>query len=308
LLYALLAAYIAGGTDITQHWLSALLHVALPKWLSAVIFTVVLGYVVYRGIRWVDLVNRGLLSAKLFFCLALIVLLVPFVMQDNLLHNHIHRVLGATTVVITSFGFATIVPSLRAYFNSDVRKLRLAIVVGSLIPLVFYIAWCAVVQGILPLEGNNGLAAMQASGNVTVQLSSSLTNMTHNIWITWFANLFTSICVFTSFLGVALCLTDFLADGFVVMNKEKVAFRITLGTLLPPLLLVLFIPALFIKALSYAGICCIILLIMLPAMMAYSGRYVKKITADYQVFGGKLLLIALMIFSVLAIVLDFVGL
>ncbi len=302
LLYALLSAYIAGGAAITHHWLS-MLGLVIPNWVASIIFTVVLGFVVYRGIIWVDLVNRGLLSAKFIFCLLLILLLLPFIHINNLLQGHAQRLLGATTVVITSFGFATIVPSLRTYFNSDIKKLRLAIIIGSAVPLVFYIAWSLVVQGILPITGTHSLMAMQQSGNVTSQLSDSLSAMTQNSLIDWSANLFTSICILTSFLGVALCLMDFLADGFNVPKKHH-AVKIAFAALLPPTILVIFIPDLFIKALSYAGICCIILLILLPALMAYSGRYVKQIALGYRVKGGKPLLILLILASIAAIALD----
>lgn len=303
LLYALLAVYISGGTEITQHWLEALLKVSLPTWLASIIFTLIMGYIVYRGIQWVDFVNRGLLSSKLLFCLALIVFLIPFVSVQHLDYFKFQKILGATTVVVTSFGFSTIVPSLRAYFKSDLKQLRSAIIIGSLIPLVAYIAWNAVVQGVIPTEGEQGLLAMQASGEVTVNLSNSLTHITQNTWVAWLGGLFTSICVLTSFLGVALCMTDFLADGFKI-SKEKHGFIVILGTLVPPLGLIFFIPHLFIKALAYAGIYCVILLILLPALMAYSRRYIKKIPAEYEMVGGKIVLVGLIILSCLIILLD----
>ena len=89
--------------------------------------------------------------------------------------------------------------------------------------------------------------------------------------MTFFANLFTSICVLTSFLGASLCLTDFIADG---LKLEKVGVNriiIQLITYLPPLMIVLFYPNAFIRALEYAGLYSIILLIFIPAWMAYCG-------------------------------------
>jgi tyrosine-specific transport protein len=303
LLYALLAVYIAGGSEITQYWLQLVFPMIFPLWVASLVFTLVMGYVVYRGIVWVDFINRGLLSSKMLACLILIVLLIPYVTREHLLLGEGLRILGATTVVITSFGFATIVPSLRAYFKSDVRKLRLAIILGSAVPLFFYIAWIAVVQGVFSIEDHNGLLAMQASGNVTTHLTSFLSLTTQSLWVKGLSNFFISVCVLTSFLGVCLCMTDFLADGFK-LSKSQHPLKVILGALIPPLILVLFIPSLFIKALSYAGVLCIILLVLLPAMMVYSGRYVRKIATGYQVWGGKILLILLILLSFIAIALD----
>ena len=54
------------------------------------------------------------------------------------------------------------------------------------------------------------------------------------------------------------------------------------------LLIVLFYPGIFISALSYAGIYCVILFVLLPALMASSGRYSKNIAhGEYRVSGGK---------------------
>jgi tyrosine-specific transport protein len=72
---------------------------------------------------------------------------------------------------------------------------------------------------------------------------------------------------------------------------------IHLLTFLPPITVVLFYPNAFIMALEYAGIYCIVLLILLPAWMAWRGRYTKKIAHGYQVWGGKPLLVVLILFS-----------
>ncbi|EKD72387.1 MAG: Tryptophan/tyrosine permease [uncultured bacterium] len=71
--------------------------------------------------------------------------------------------------------------------------------------------------------------------------------------------------------------------------------------MLPPLLIVVINPHIFIAALAYAGIYCIILLIIFPVLMVWRGRYHQNIVAEYQVFGGKVLLVGLLIGSVLII-------
>ena len=94
---------------------------------------------------------------------------------------------------------------------------------------------------------------------------------------------------------------DFLADGFQVEKKGRVNFFVCCAALIPPLCIVLINPGIFIAALAYAGIYCVILLIVLPALMVWRGRYHKKIATGYQVFGGKPLLVILLICSALII-------
>ena len=54
-------------------------------------------------------------------------------------------------------------------------------------------------------------------------------------------------------------------------------------------------------ALNYAGIWCAVLLALLPALMAWSGRYRQQINAPYRVMGGKKLLCLLILCSFIII-------
>lgn len=300
LLYSLLAAYIAGGTDFFDHLLN-LIHINLPHWLCSLLFTFVLGQIVFQGIHAVDHINRGLMSIKLISLFILIILISPHVQIPLLMQNNFNYLTSSITVAMTSFGFATIIPSLRTYFHGDVKKLRLAVLIGSLIPLVCYILWDLVVMGVIPRTGDQGLIAMLHSNRSTSDFVSQLSLLLNRDTITSIARIFTSICLLTSFLGVSLCLSDFIADGLRFETHLKHKLYTHFITFLPPLLIVLFFPGAFIKALTYAGIYCLILLVFLPALMAWSGRYRKKLESKYQVIGGKFLLILLMLIAVLIV-------
>jgi len=308
LLNSLLCAYIAGGSDLF-HNLLLTRGIDLPAWLTAILFTCVFGSVVYLGIRSIDYVNRGLMFVKFGAYILLILLLFPLVSSIKLASGDIYHITStaAITVTITSFGYAAIVPSLRIYFAGDVQKLKKAILIGSLIPLICYIAWDAAIMGVIPLGGEHGLISILKSKTSTSDLVNILTASASQSSVTFFAKLFTSICVLTSFLGVSLCLTDFWADGLQIEKKGKYNLLITLVTFLPPLTIVLFFPGAFIKALEYAGIYCVVLLMLLPAWMAWRGRYRKKFTHSFTVPGGKLLLGALIVISLVLIVKGVMG-
>lgn len=294
LLYALLSAYISGGSGIFD-FLSNLLHVNFPPALDAVLFVLLFGYIVYCGIKPVDYVNRYLMLAKFGSFFLLLILAAPYVDHHNLLGGQPSTLVSAITVTLTSFGFAPLIPSLRSYFDSDVKKLRICIFIGSLTPLICYAIWNLVILGVLPREGDQGLVHLMQTGGSTSELVQSLNYFLQKSSITSIAHVFTVICVLTSFLSVSLGLSDFLADGFKVEKKGKHGMMIFLMTFLPSLLIVLFYPSIFIKALSYAGIFCTILIILMPALMIWKGRYQKNLSAGhYQVKGGKVSIILLL--------------
>lgn len=302
LLYSLLCAYISGGSDLFRNLLMmAGIHV--PMWLTAVLFTLLFGTVVYFGIRSVDHVNRGLMFMKLGAFFVLTILLMFFISSHNLASGNLHYLTSASAITVTTaaFGWATLVPTLRVYFDGDIKRLKKAIIIGSFVPLICYIIWDAAIMGIIPLNGQHSLVSIVSSANSTSDLVNMLSTSVGNNSITVIIELFTSICVLTSFLGVALCLTDFFADGLKIEKKGMGNLIVNGITFIPALAIAIFFPNVFIKALSYAGIYSVILLILLPACMAWAGRYHRLIDSDFTVYGGKIGLTGLMVFSVVLI-------
>jgi len=164
LLYSLLSAYTASGADVL-HGLLLPLGVDLPELAAAALFVVLFSTVVMLGIRAVDYANRGLMFGKLGIFILIVILISPFIESSKLEVSHPRFLLPAMSVMITSFGFANIIPSLRSYFNDDGVKLRKAVLIGSLIPLVCYIIWIAAIMGVLPRDGADGLLVIADSAS-----------------------------------------------------------------------------------------------------------------------------------------------
>jgi tyrosine-specific transport protein len=213
---------------------------------------------------------------------------------------------ASLTIMITAFGYATIIPSLRSYFDGDVKKLRFAILIGSLIPLFVYIIWNLVILGVVPRDGHHGLVPMLTSGTSTTDLPAALSHHLENDWITIMARVFGAMAIATSFLGVALATSDFLADGLKTAKKGMGNLIVYGVTFIPPLAMSIFYPNAFIQGLRYAGICCTILLLIYPALMAWRGRYNMGIARGYQVMGGKFALILLLLIGIAVTVLGWI--
>ncbi len=271
LLYTLLAAYISGGSDVFNGLLHKA-HIDLPRWMASLLFTTVFSLIIYSGIRAVDYVNRGLMFGKLGIYLLLVLVISPHINLPTLSGGSIQAITGSLMILITSFGFASIVPSLREYFEDDIHTLRKVILFGSLIPLVCYILWETVIMGVVERDGSEGLIALMDSDHATSGLTEALSHAVHSQWITGFFGFFTSICMLTAFLGVSLGLFDFLADGLKLKKAGHQGKLILSLTFLPPLIVVLVSPGIYLQALSYAGVCCVILLLLLPTIMAWRGR------------------------------------
>jgi tyrosine-specific transport protein len=305
LLYSLLAAYISGGSDVFNGLLHAA-HLDLPTWATSLLFTCSFSLIIYSGIRAVDYVNRGLMFGKLGVYLLLVMIISPHIDTTHLRGGSLQAISGSLMILITSFGFASIVPSLRDYFKDDINALRHVILIGSLIPLGCYTVWITVIMGVVESQGEHGLLALMNSQHATSGLTDALSRAVNSAWITGFFEFFTSICMITAFLGVSLGLFDFLSDGLSLKKTGRQGHITLILTFLPPLAIVLINPGIYLHALRYAGVCCVILLLLMPAIMAWRGR--RKNThpsALILVPGGNL---SLIIIGLIAIALLFIAL
>lgn len=318
LLYSLMAAYISGSSNII-YAITQATHIKTPAWLNTLIAVIILSSIVYKGAGSVDIVNRFLMSAKFISYIIIVLAIIPFIKISNLsylnnlnyLNNHkyfnINININTIMVMITSFGYAIIIPTLRSYFKSDIKQLKKVILIGSAVPLIIYILWIAVIQGLIPKLGDHGLLYIAKSQQTNATLMKSINIYINQSWISIIANIFISICAITSLLGVSLCLTDFIADGCNLNKKFKKHNRfIYLITFAPPTIIVLFAPGIFINALGYAGICCILLLVILPIVMSLSRIYIKKSKTSYIAPGGSILKIIFLIIAIILLSLLFI--
>jgi tyrosine-specific transport protein len=193
---------------------------------------------------------------------------------------------------------------MRAYFHDDVKQVRMAILIGSFLPLVCYLAWEAAIFGAIPYSGTLGLERLMSSNQPVTGLVQSISHYMPAHIVVILTKLFTSICVLTAFVCVSLSLSDYLADGFRLDKDSYEHIIVLLATFVPPLFIAVFYPRAFIMFLSIAGLCCVLLQSIMPAMMAWHVRYTKPHVQTYQVWGGKLSLILSMILSAIIIVIS----
>jgi len=297
LLYSLTAAYISASSPLFVSAVQYVTGYTMPHWLGPFCLPLIFGFFVYLGTLGVDVINRILM---LGLCVSYL-LLVGFLPEhiDGALLTHVDwdPTLMIFPVVITSFGYHIIIPSLTTYMNHDKKKLRWILVVGSLLPLVIYLLWQVLILGIVPLSGENGLVhAWQHGASATQPLTQIVTNP----WIKVGAHFFSFFAIVTSFLGVTLSLSDFLTDGFKIKKSWEGRLMACLLTFIPPLIFVLTYQRGFFVALEYAGAFVAILLIFLPAMMAWKLEKPRF----YSTVWGRTLLVFIIFFAFFIVVVD----
>lgn len=305
LLYALLAAYLVGCSQILAEVFHYMTHWEMPIWIWPVVLFFIFSSLVYFGTEVVDYLNRVLMVGLVVSYFGMIFLGLFQVDATLLAYQKWSAVMASISIIVTSFGFHIIIPTLTTYLEHDSRLLRKSIFIGSLIPFIIYALWQGFAMGLLPVEGELSLTI---AAQEQMQITYYLKRVLHSQWIGALAHSFAFFAIITSLIGVALSLSDFLSDGLKIKKTHGGKFLLMILTFIPPLIFAVFYPRGFIVALDYAGIFVVILLALLPSLMAWVERYGKNkrefIASDFKVPGGKPLLGGVILLSLVLLIVE----
>lgn len=293
-------AHVSGGGSTLIDLLNMSLGVSMPHEVAMIVYVLIFSPIVYLGTRAVDRFNLVLMTGVLITYLLFIFFSAGKVEIKNLAFADWSQAWPALPVLFTAFTYQLIIPTLMTYMDRNVKKVRLSIILGSSIPLVVYLIWELLILGIIPVEG---LVAAKAQGQTAVM---PLKELLQNPWVFKIGSWFAFLVLTTSYVALALAFLDFLADGLKVKKVGWKKVALCLGIFTPPTIIALLYPGIFLKALEYAGgISCALLFGLLPPVMAWIGRYLKKIdTTQRQLPGGKFALTVLMLFVFVELILQ----
>ena len=294
LFYALLVAYMVLSGNHFAHFFQSILGIHLTDWMGSATFTVIFGGLIYMGTRSVDWLNRGLMFVKIIAFIGLIALGMWHVSSQNLSFSRPSYTIMALPFLVISFGFHNMIPSLSTYLKGDIKKIKKALIGGSLLTLIIYLVWEVLALGIIPY------GEIVSSFNADNDAAQAIQNVLQQPVIGTFAGLLAFFAILTSFLAQGLSLAHFWGDGLRGKTKQDLQetenFWYCGLALLPPLGFSVLFPNIFFAAIDFAGgICAVVLFGVLPALMVWIGR--KKQSARYQVWGGKCLLVAVLLIA-----------
>jgi tyrosine-specific transport protein len=296
-------AHVSGGGSTMADLITLSFGVKIPEAAAMVIYVLLFSPVVYLGTRSVDRFNLCMMTVVLVTYFSFIFLSAGDVKMSYLSYVDWQKAWPAIPVLFTAFTYQLIIPTLMTYMNQNVKKVRLSIILGTSIPLVVYLIWELLILGIIPTQH---LIAAKAEGQTAVM---PLKELLQNPWIFNIGSVFAFFVLTTSYVALALAFLDFLADGLKVKKEGYKKIALCVAIFAPPTVIALVYPGIFITALEYAGgISCALLFGLLPPLMVWVGRYVKKYkNQNPQLKGGKLVLSVLILFVCVEFVLQIIN-
>ncbi len=301
--YVSLIAYTAGGVSLVSSWAKSLSGVSIDYIHGCFGFTVVFGLVVYLGAVFVGKFNALLMGVLIAAYFGLVSMGIGMVEANNLTFKFgIKEGLGIFSMILATFSYQMVVPSVCSYLKYDAQTLKKAVLMGTTIPFVTYALWLLVIHGAIALDGEHGLRQAWLDGaSATTSLRAKF-----NHWsLIVFVDMFAFLALLTSYLGLSLALFEFLRDCLREIKITLSRNMIFILTFVPVAVLASLYPRALIQCLDISGgYGDTILSGMIPALMVWYGRYKKKLTGSFTVPGGKVGLIASFIFFFAILVLQ----
>jgi tyrosine-specific transport protein len=298
--YVSLVAYTSGGGKQIAHALN------FSNNFGSLIFIAIFGAVIILGSRWIGRINAILFGAMLVAYFMLIGMGVDEVKPQLLTYKNFKLSWIAFPLLLTTFSYQTMVPSLTPYLNRNKKALRTAVIGGNLLTFFIYALFLMVILGIIPVFGENGL--IQARDNAelpTYVLSSHVTGP----WVWQAAEFFAFFAIATSFLGISFGLIDFLSDGLHLPEKRRSWVSLIALVLIPTLFFAIKYNNIFLIAMEITGgVGDSILNGIIPVLMIWLGRYHLKYPENRFVPGGKLALAVLLLFFLMTLVIEILSL
>lgn len=265
ILYGLLTAYIGGGATIIVSTIAAKAGSSQPLTITVTLLLfAALSAFTAAGTGFVARYNQLLMLFLGISFAALVIMGAGQVHLSQMLFHDLRFLPIAVPVILTAFHFHNIIPTICKDMEWDLAAISRAMLLGMAIGFVMNLIWVGVGIGVLPLTlgSNSILSGFQQGLPATVPMGKTLANP-----------LFSTVAI--AFSLTAIC-TSYAANGIGLMdfNRDLLGggsnFKIIAATFLPPLIIALLFPSVFLKAIGIVGGVGIALLFgLLPAVIFF---------------------------------------
>ena len=263
ILYGLLTAYLSGATTIMTN----LFHFPFSKIWVMLGFFIIITTLTVTNLSVVRKYN-AVLMFLLWGSFAVIVCISErYVKLERLTYEHWSYLPLAIPIIVTAFHFHNIIPTICQGLKWDPGTIWKTMLFGMIVGFVMNAVWVQVGIGSLPLQGGKDsiVNAFVHNFPATVPMSAEM----HSTVFSVGALLFALLAIATSYLANGTGLLAFMKDLTVNYFKVSNKLLVVALTFVPPLIISIVYPDIFLKALNIVGgVGIVILFGILPSMLA----------------------------------------
>lgn len=269
--YSLLAVFIYAGSSVLKELIASKMAVEYSFNNIATCYALLSIALLLLPIKLIDCINRFLFVSLIAVVAILLTGLVITINWFELplfsdQYSDLSVWLAIIPVVFTSFGFQVIFHTLTNYCHKNVKMLKQAFLWGSLIPAIVYIVWTCGILSVVYQDNPqfyDQMAVGKAEVGELIQVLSGVAKSQSVQLLVWWISI---LAIATSVLGVGVGLCDSL-KGMLSKKVPNIGIRNILAsiiTILPPYLVVMYVPNAFIVVLGFAGMILAVIAVLLP--------------------------------------------
>ena len=263
ILYGLLIAYLAGGTII----ITELYDFGVSQKVVLVVFFLLMTLLTIKGIELVKKCNTLLIILLWGSFIIIVLIAANHIVPSHFKNINIVMLPVIAPILLTSFHFHNIIPNICKNTGWNKKIVYRAMLIGMMIGFLLNVIWLIVGVGVLPLNQGDSSINYAYIHNLPVIMPMVSIVGTHAILV--FALIFAIIAIVTSYFANGLGLMGFTRDLLANYFNTKSQLLKFAVTFLPPLIIAMFYPDIFLKAINIVGgIGIVVLFGILPSIIS----------------------------------------
>ncbi len=299
LLYGVLVAYLGGISTM----ISSLLKDAHPNlnmsssWITVVYFIILTTMILFgmEALRKGNMVVVAVIWVSFF---GLVVTGVSHFDFEKLGYRDWKLMVVGLPVAVSAFHFHNIIPTVSRALSHDVSACRKAIFLGVFLGLLINLIWVFVVMGTMPERGH-GLSkdTIEEAYWYGLPATVPMAQILKSKFFTLFGTVFAVFAVTASYMANGAGLFGFIRDMTVTYLKKDSRFLVGCISFLPPLIIALVYPNIFLSALDIVGgVGETVLFAILPAVILIQMTRSKNRTLSLVGYGMLMIGILVLVY------------
>ena len=263
ILYGLLIAYLAGGTSI----ITQLFGFDSGNKIVLIAFFLIITLLTIMGIELIKRCNAVLIILLWCSFIVITVIGLKHMVPSHFSNIDLSMIPLSAPIILTAFHFHNIIPNISKNAGWNKKIIYSAMLIGMIIGFLLNAIWLFVGIGVLPL--NQGANSISYSYIHNITAITPMVDIIKTPTFLIFALIFAIIAIITSYFANGLGLMGFVKDLTENYFKSKSKLLQIAVTFLPPLIISMIDPNIFLKAIDIVGgIGIVVLFGILPSIIS----------------------------------------
>lgn len=277
--YGALTAYLIGEGES----LRAIFHWGNPLWYS-ILFFVIAFLIIYKGIKAAGKAELILIGVLLLIVVLIGIFSYQNIHLSNLASLNWAKFFAPYGVILFALMGMPSVPEMQEVLEQEKQKMKKAIIIGSIIPIILYILFAFIVVGLIGLENFELLAPNQKIATVALSIYSSPT-------LGLLANVIAVLSMFTSFLTLSIALIEMYEYDYIFPQSAALLLTFSVPLLITIFSLATFIPIIAITGAIAGGVQAILIIFSYWKAKLHGDRSPEYSLRTHQFLGSLLILL-----------------